>query len=200
MTPEERRRLRASLFSDEAIPIVVAVGRVNQVKRLDLLLHSMANLRERSIEFNCLIVGDGVELDALRGLAEELGLLKSIRFYGAAYSDAVNRLLIASDLCVIPGDVGLSAMHAMSAGVPVISHNNFDRQMPEHEAIVEGETGAFYKYGSLEDLAAKIEWWLSDFERLSDAKEKCLKRLHERFNSAYQAEGICKALEGMSDG
>lgn len=194
MTSEVRKRLRASLFSDEALPVVVAVGRVNQVKRLDLLLRAMASLRERSIEFNCLIVGDGVELNALRELAKKLGLLKSMRFYGAAYSDDVNRLLIASDLCVIPGDVGLSAMHAMSAGLPVISHNNFDRQMPEYEAIIDGVTGAFYEYGSAAELANSIEQWLTDPVLLHSAQGKCLERTSKCYNSDYQVRIIREAL------
>ena len=59
---------------------------------------------------------------------------------------------MASDLCVIPGNVGLSAMHAFSVGLPVISHDNFDIQMPEFEAIIDSKTGSFYKHGNIEDL------------------------------------------------
>jgi glycosyltransferase involved in cell wall biosynthesis len=194
MTPEERKSLRSSLFEDEATPIVVAVGRVNKVKRLDLLLRAVAILHERNVEVNCLIVGDGVELEALQSLAEELGLLKTIRFYGAAYGNDADRLLVASDLCVIPGDVGLSAMHSMSAGVPVISHNNFNRQMPEFEAIVEGETGAFYEYESDDSLVETIEDWLANSSRLSQSRLRCLGKVEAQFNSRYQVQQIKEAL------
>lgn len=199
MTSESRTALRQELFSDPLFPIVVAVGRVNRAKRFDLLLPALAMLQEEEIPFNCLIIGDGPELQSIKEAASAFSLESRICFYGAAYGDEVDQLLLASDLCVIPGDVGLSAMHAMSAGLPVISHDAFDRQMPEHEAIEEGKTGSFYLHDSVDDLAQKIEWWLSSSERLSAARFCCIEHVSGRFNSTYQVSQICEALETLED-
>ena len=196
MTPELRSNLRQSLFDDGAAPIIVAVGRVNKVKRLDLLLRALALLNDQQVIFRCLIVGDGSELESLQVLASELKVDRWIRFHGAAYGDEVNRLLLASDLCVIPGDIGLSAMHAMSAGLPAISHNNLARQMPEHEAIVEGKTGSFYEYESVPNLAKCIQGWISNPERIEVARQACLKKVEKQFNVHYQVQMIKEALAG----
>ena len=196
MTPELRSNLRQSLFDDDAAPIIVAVGRVNKVKRLDLLLRALALLNDQQVAFRCLIVGDGSELESLQVLASELKVDRWVRFHGAAYGNEVNSLLLASDLCVIPGDIGLSAMHAMSAGLPAISHNNLARQMPEHEAIVEGETGSFYEYESVPDLAKCIQSWTSIPERIELAQQACLKKVEMQFNVHYQVQMIKEALAG----
>lgn len=194
MTPEARNELRQSLFSVDSEPVIVAVGRVNQVKRLDLLLRALAVLQDKQVKFRCLIVGDGSELESLKALASELKIESRVVFYGAAYGDDANRLLLASDICVIPGDIGLSAMHAMSAGLPAISHNCFERQMPEYEAIVEGVTGSFYEYGSVSDLANTMELWISNSERMQSVKSHCLGKVGTQFNVDYQVRIIREML------
>ena len=54
-------------------------------------------------------------------------------------------------------NVGLTAIHSLSFGTPVLTHNNFDNQMPEVQAINEGENGGFFIENDLEDLIKKIE-------------------------------------------
>lgn len=194
MTADDRQQLRQSLFGNVSVPIIVAIGRLNKVKRYDLLLKSLQLLKEEKVIFRCLIVGDGDELERLKKIAAELCLTDWIRFHGVAYGEAADRLLLASDLCVIPGDIGLSAMHAMSAGLPVISHNNYTRQMPEHEAIVEGKTGSFYEYESVSSLAKSIKGWLSNPSLLTNARDACLEQINSQFNVFYQVDIIKKAL------
>ena len=199
-TQEMRRKLRQSLFDDSTAPIIIAVGRINKVKRLDLLLRALALLQDERVVFRCLIVGNGSELESLKVLASELKVESHVLFHGAAYGDEVNRLLLASDLCVIPGDIGLSAMHSMSAGLPTISHNNLERQMPEHEAIVEGETGSLYEYESVPDLAKCIQSWISNPQRIEVAQQACLDKLGTQFNKHYQVKMIREALAGSKYG
>ena len=194
MTQEMRSKLRQSLFDHDAAPIIIAVGRINMVKRLDLLLRALAMLNDQQVAVRCLVVGDGCELESLQELASELNIDRRVRFHGAAYGNEVNRLLLASDLCVIPGDIGLSAMHSMSAGLPTISHNNLARQMPEHEAIVEGETGSLYEYESVPDLARCIQSWISNPERIEIARKTCLQKIQAQYNVHYQVQKIKESL------
>lgn len=59
-------------------------------------------------------------------------------------------------MCVCPAAVGLTAIHALSYGCPVISNDNVETQMPEFESIVEGETGSLFKENDIEDLVEKL--------------------------------------------
>ena len=57
---------------------------------------------------------------------ENLNLQDQIWFYGACYDESkLGELIFNADLCVSPGNVGLTAVHSMGYGTPVITHNNF---------------------------------------------------------------------------
>lgn len=83
------------------------------------------------------------------------------------------QLLYDSSVCVCPAEVGLTAIHALSYGCPVISNDNFEKQMPEFESIIEGKTGSFYRENDISDLLTKIMYWckLSDTRRMQIRKD-----------------------------
>ncbi|MBZ4043047.1 glycosyltransferase [Flavobacterium hibisci] len=90
-------------------------------------------------------------------------LEKNISFLGAIYDEEINsHALMYADLCVTPGEVGLTAIHSLSYGTPVISHDNLNLQMPEVESIIKGVNGDLYKYNSIESLSQVIDSWLSE--------------------------------------
>ena len=122
ITEKHILKCRERLFGTNPRFVIVAIGRINNAKRIDLLLKALALIDNKNNLFRCLIIGDGPELKSLKSLAAKLELTRfSVAFYGPAYDKVAEELLLASDLCVIPGNIGLSAMHAMSAGLPVIS-------------------------------------------------------------------------------
>ena len=45
------------------------------------------------------------------------------------------------------------------SGTPVASHGNFKNQMPEAEAIINGENGFLFEENNSADLANKIDIW-----------------------------------------
>ncbi|MDQ9823525.1 glycosyltransferase, partial [Acinetobacter sp. 163] len=67
---------------------------------------------------------------------------------------------------------GLTAIHALSFGCPIITHNNFSEQMPEFEAIKPSKTGYFYQQGDVADLKDKIR-------KVISADEKTRKEVRE---------------------
>jgi len=84
----------------------------------------------------------------------------------------ISRLIYESDLCVSPGNVGLSAIHSITYGTPVITHDDFKYQMPEFEIIKPGVNGFFFKKDSVEDLARKISLSLGkNFDKKAVRKE-----------------------------
>lgn len=179
--------IRKKLFQSNELPLVVASGRVTKEKNFDYLIDALELSALRySKYFNLLIIGEGPELENLKCAADEKGVGHLVSFVGSIYGKKAYEYLMASDICVIPGNVGLSAMHAFSAGIPVISHNNFNVQMPEFEAIIDGETGSFYEYNNIDDLVTKIHSWVFNKSRLEGAKKHCLSVIENRYNVNYQ--------------
>ena len=60
------------------------------------------------------------------GILEKLAqpLLKKglCHFQGAVFDESNSELIYHSDLCVSPGNVGLTAIHSLTYGVPVATH------------------------------------------------------------------------------
>jgi hypothetical protein len=62
-----------------------------------------------------------------------------VHFTGPIYAEAEHGPLLRLPTYVsVRGPVGLMAMHAMIYGRPVITHDDFDQQKPEFEAIQAG--------------------------------------------------------------
>lgn len=154
---------RSKYFNDKHIPIVVFIGRLNRVKRLDMLIEAQSHLKLKYKKnfFNILIIGDGEERQNLEDLVKKRDLEKNVSFLGAIYEEEINSsALMYADLCVTPGEIGLTAIHCLAYGTPVVSHDNLNIQMPEVESIIKEVNGDLYKYDDLEDLSNVIEKWL----------------------------------------
>ena len=79
-------------------------------------------------------------------MAKNLCIDKQIDFIDATYKEVeIGSIFLKADLLVSPGNVGLNAVHALSYGTPVITHNNVNNQMPEHETIIENFNGCSIK-------------------------------------------------------
>jgi len=188
---KETLRLELALPVDR--PVLVCSARLIPACRFDLLIDAAARMKERGQAVTIALVGDGPEREHLEAQAQRLGV--DARFFGAIYEETkLARIYHAADVTVSPGKVGLTAMHSMTYGVPVITHGNLDDQMPEVEAIEEGRTGALFKQNDVTDLADVISDWLA---RTSDARtvgEACRQVIETRYNPHRQAELIDAAV------
>lgn len=170
-------------------PVLVYIGRLIQSKRLEWLIKLMVDLRSKGLNVNLMIIGGGPELTKLLQLVRDLSIEQNVWFYGECYNEnELNYLLYNADLCVSPGEVGLTALHAMLYGVPVISHDNFYKQGPEYELIVSGKTGTLYQYGDYNDLVRKTYDWFTQNDNREDIRENCYRIINTCWNSHYQLE------------
>ena len=173
------------------------VGRLTKVKQLDMAIRALAKCQEEGHHYNLTLIGDGEAKEDLVRLTEELGLTDNVWFYGACYDEAeLGRMIYNADLCVSPGNVGLTAMHTMVFGTPVVTHNDFPHQMPEFEAIREGETGGFFENGNVDSLAYAISKWFADHQGRRDAVRKaCFHEIDTQWNPQFQIDVFKKVLD-----
>lgn len=172
------------------------VGRLTPVKQLDLILDSMAVCKKKGHVYNLTFIGDGIELENLQKKAAELELNNQVWFYGPCYDEKeLSSLIYNADLCVAPGNIGLTAMHSMVFGTPCITHNDFPYQMPEFEAIKENVTGCFFKRNDVNDLAFRIDEWFRINQTQRDVVRKaCMDEIDKNWNPYYQIELLKKIL------
>jgi glycosyltransferase involved in cell wall biosynthesis len=189
LSNEQLADLKAKYFNlDDRV--ICFVGRLQSIKRLDVLVRALYLLKsEYNIMLKLLIIGDGDEKDNLQRLTDSLGLSDAVVYFGECYDDEkILPLLSMSDILVSPGDVGLTAMHALVSGIPVITHGDLNHQMPEAEAIEYGVNGCFFKRNNVDDLANKI---IECLEMLSTGRispKTCRSTVESRYNPEYQLE------------
>jgi glycosyltransferase involved in cell wall biosynthesis len=144
-----------------------------------------------------MFVGDGEMRPSLEKSVESKQMSSKFHFYGACYDEKVlSQLVGAADICISPGEVGLTGITALSFGTPVISHGDFDHQMPEYEAIQPGVNGDLFEYGSTGSLAETIEKWLDTVstQSRSEIRSRCYEIVDTTFNPKNQAKLINEAI------
>ncbi|MFK7759595.1 MAG: glycosyltransferase family 4 protein [Phycisphaerales bacterium] len=194
--PDDRQNTREQLFGDRSEqPVLVNITRLNRFKKIDQLIRAAAELEKRGRSVNVLIVGDGEHKEELEALSKELGV--HAVFTGALYEELeLGRMLNASDCAVMPGPIGLLVMHALAYGVPLISNNNFPKQMPEIEGILPGKTGELFDDDNLESLTDAIERMITQptsYEQRYTKAREIVERFYNPFN---QRKIIDRAIEG----
>lgn len=175
--------------------ILLFIGRLTKVKKLDMLIDAVNKMSIQGNSYNLVFVGDGSERDALENKVKEYSLEKQVWFYGACYDEKENaELIYNADLCVAPGNVGLTAMHTMVFGTPVISHNNFPWQMPEFEAIQPGVTGDFFEMDNIESLVNTIQKWFSSGKDRETIRQACYNEIDSQWNPYFQINVLKQKL------
>lgn len=193
--PERTRQVRRELFDDTDTPVVICTSRLIAMRRLDLLLEAVARLRDRGTTVNVVLVGDGPERASLQAQALRLGL--RVHFEGACYDEArLGALIMSSNVTVSPGKTGLTAVHSIGYGVPVVSHDDPDDQGPEYEAIIPGRTGSLYRRGDVDSLAQAIEPWLRVGETDPRVRQACIAFVERFWNPEHQRRAIERAVCG----
>lgn len=198
---EANAKLKDSILKNHfknEYPIVLFIGRLTPQKRLSQLIEMQYIHFNQDFHYNLLIIGDGKEKETLENMAAKYGLCNYIWFYGECYDEKyLNTLIFNSDLCVSPGNVGLTALHVMQYGVPVITHDDFELQMPEYEAIIPSKTGLLFRLGSLFDMAETVKNWLTNYSSQTQReiiRQNCYDVIDSHFNSVYQINLLKKIL------
>ena len=145
IAPDARRATRALLGLSDDTPLLLYVGRLGPEKRIDVLLKSVAALRQTDLpphiaDFKVALVGDGQCRGELEELTEHLGLQDRVKFVGGVPHNNVGQWYAAGDIFTMPSPAetqGLVLVEAMSAGLPCIT---VDQGGPR-ELVLQGETG-----------------------------------------------------------
>ena len=196
---KENISLNSNIYTEHfrnSFPTLIFIGRLIPSKRIDWILEAMADLREKGLDLNLMIIGKGSVYDYLKNHTETLALTDRVWFYGECYNeDELKVLLYNADLCVSPGEVGLTALHTMTYGVPVISHNNFYKQGPEYELIIPDKTGLLYEYENYNDLTEKIHYWFTHAYDRNKVRRDCYRIINEKWNSNYQIQLLLQEIK-----
>jgi glycosyltransferase involved in cell wall biosynthesis len=154
-------RLAPRLKSGEYGNYVLSVGRIESVKRVDLIVRAMATVDPG---VRLVIAGDGTQRENVERVAREAGVTDRTTFLGSVDDDALVDLYAGALAVVYPPfdeDFGYVTLEAFLARKPVVTC--LDSGGP-NEFVVDGENG-YSTDATAEALAAAIN-------RIADDKSR----------------------------
>ncbi|MFK5950491.1 MAG: glycosyltransferase, partial [Methylococcales bacterium] len=187
---EERNKIRDEYSFDRDGVVLIAIGRLMGKLKIEQAIQalSMANMNQNTY---LIVVGDGPEKDNLTHLASDLGIKDKVIFYGECHDEKELSLLYnASDVSVVMGKVGLSAMHSLAYGVPMITNNSMHKHFPEIEAIIENKTGWYFKEDDIEDFVSKLH----KIEYKGNIYQNCIQTIEDHYTPDKQVYFIEQAI------
>ena len=166
---------REALGRDQCERLVLFVGRIEQIKGIDVLLDALGLLFKRRPDLRgnvCLVVVGGAldpgddapeteKIQELRRLVHEHRMEDSVDFIGSIDQPRLALWYSAADLCAVPSlteSFGLVALEAMACGTPVVATRVGGLQT----VVEDGESGLLVPPGDHAALAEAIEQLLMD--------------------------------------
>jgi len=183
-------------YFNNSLPVLFFIGRIQKAKKLELVLIAMIILKQKGIHCNFVIVGENADGTSFIKQIADAGLESNVWIYGPCYEEEkIGELIYNADVCISPGNVGLTALHSFVYGTPLITHNNFETHGPEFEIVISGSNGDFFEENNVWDLADKISNWISlDELRRDNVRLSAYKIIDEKYNPHYQIELLKKVL------
>lgn len=169
------------------------IARLTEECRFDLAIDALAILNKtEGKRIPLVLIGEGSARELLERHANEKNV--ELLFLGAIYDEEIiGPVIYNARIVVSPGKVGLTAMHALAYGTPVVTHSEFALQGPEVESIVDRVTGSVFHRGNVLELAFSMSYWVNR-ERSSAERNACIDEIENKYTPKRQVELISAAL------
>ena len=179
--PVERRRIREAFeWIGEDLIVLGHAGTLRPSKRFDLLLRACAGLSNYRDSLRFILIGSisSSYQTELNKLADELGFANQLIFTGHISIEDLPNYLNALDIAVWPGDISVTAIEAMSVGLPVVAVRT-----PYTEQIIENhQAGLLFTGGNSHDLMSSIEMLIREPSLRLDMSNNALKAVNDELN------------------
>ena len=153
------------------------------------MIEGLPRLVETRPDLLWCVIGNGSAQAELNRKAKQLGVADHIVWVGELYGEEdLAPWFMSSRFLVHPGAIGLTLMHAFGYGLPVVTHDNIDFQMPEIAAFEDGVNGCYFRENDTASLLDTISSLLDDPDRATRMSEAALDTVRSRFNTDIMAE------------
>ena len=161
---------------------ILFIGRVTEKAKLELLIEALKNKMLKDYRLD--IIGEGEMLNEIKNKVNNYKINKRVVFHKQTSDEEyISKIANKAAFFVYPGSVGLSLIHAMTYGLPVIIHNNRSHQMPEFAAFEDSITGLSFNEESINDLTKTIMKMMSSGNLRNQMSFNALRKVSRTYNT-----------------
>jgi glycosyltransferase involved in cell wall biosynthesis len=180
-------------------PVILSVGQLQERKGLSYLVEACGILRDRGVQFECRIIGEGPLRPILQGQIESLGLEDSVRLVGALPHEEVIAQYQEATVFALPAILGKDGdrdgipnviLEALSMGLPVVSTNHSG--IPE--VIEEDINGLLVPPEDAQALSSALERLICNPEMRNAFGKAGRQIVADRFNPEKNARRLLEAF------
>ena len=124
-------------------------------KNISGLLEAFKLMKDQGVAYQAVLIGEGMDLKAMKLRANDLGLTDQVRFTGLLQGQNLVDELATGDFFVLPSHYetgGIVLLEAMACGLPVVA-----TQVGALPEIVNGQNGLLVPAGDIVALAEAME-------------------------------------------
>ncbi len=133
--------------------VIISCARLERKNKFNQVMQILPSLTQRYPSLVWCVIGAGSEREPLEQLAERLNVADKVRFLGEIFDEAEQApWFLSSRVFVHPGAIGLSLLHGMAFGLPVVTHENALHHGPEFAAFEPGRHGEVFPEDNLAEL------------------------------------------------
>lgn len=174
---------------------ILCVGRMIPEKKVPLLVEGFTYASEKlGLQAKLVIIGEGPDKARVEQLKAQSSVGDRIQILGAMYNQAdLAPYFNDAYVAVSTGYVGLSAVHCLAYGVPMLAADD-EPHSPEIMALQDGVNSEFFRANSVEDLAQKLVEMKSNPDRLAAYSEAGRAYALSTFSAKGMANNIAEAI------
>ena len=151
---DQKRLLRQKYGYNEQNFLLFYAAELNKNKNQQLLLNSLAKIKDQIPEAKLLLAGDGPLLLQCQQLAARVGVEQMVEFLG--FRQDIEQLVKMSDLAVASSlreGLPVNIMEAMACGLPVVASDNRGHR----ELVEQDQNGWLIEKDNVDEFADRIK-------------------------------------------
>lgn len=169
--------------------IILSCARLEPKNQFDLMIPVLKQLSQTNPQILWCVIGQGEQGSRLQAAVEQAGLTRHVRWLGAIYQECeLAPWFLSSKILVHPGAIGLSLLHAFGYGLPVITHDDMHKQMPEIAAFENNGNGLLFNAGDAASLGETLRTLLIDPATLGRLSQTAQQTAKCQFNTRIMAQ------------
>jgi glycosyltransferase involved in cell wall biosynthesis len=186
----------ASFRREHGLDVVLFVSRLQPANGVDLLIESIVPLSRGFPGVKVVILGNGAaERARLGAIARRERAGEHIVFVDGVYDEMkLAPWFLSAKLFCYPANVGLSLIHALWYGLPVVTGDKLESHNPEIVALEHGINGLMYPHGSREALVEALRTILSDESLRASMSQAARQKVEKRFTVSQMVDGMEAAI------